>query len=87
MFRVNNKDTRTTPMALILLNHIVFTSYWTYFRYFWYKMDYFFIETIELVRTQTFSKNYYFLPSDTPTYVWLLGVKNASFFLKKISVY
>ena len=50
-------------------------------------MDYFFIETIELVRTQTFSKNYYFLPSDTPTYVWVLGVKNASFFLKKISMY
>ena len=47
-------------------------------------MDYFFIETIELVRTQTFSKNYYFLPSDTHTYVWVLGVKNASIFLKKI---
>ena len=34
---------------------------------------------IHLVRTQHFPKNYYFLPSDTHTYVCCQGVRNVTF--------
>ena len=37
---------------------------------------------INLVRTQNFPKNFYFLPPDTHTYVVLSGVKRYKFFGK-----
>ena len=37
------------------------------------------LEIIHLVRTQSLLKNWHFLPSDTHTYVCVLGVRTISF--------